>query len=56
MTQRSEGADKREPSARQAAALRRGESPRKTHERKGGLSAMAKKAAKGGKKKGGKKR
>jgi hypothetical protein len=52
------GADRGRPTCQEAAALRRGEQllaigiPRA----KGGISAMAKKAAKGGKKKGGKKR
>jgi hypothetical protein len=39
-----------------AATPHRGESPRKNPRAKGGISAMAKKTAKGGKKKGGKKR
>ena len=52
------GADGGRPTCQEAAALRSGEQlfaigiPRV----KGGISAMAKKAAKGGKKKGGKKR
>ena len=51
------GADGSRPTCQEAAALQRGvSSSRSKSHTKGGITAVAKKAAKGGKKKGGKKR
>ena len=53
----AKGADQGGPTCQEAAAPRSGESPSRSDPTvKGGIKRMAKKTAKGGKKKGGKKR